>query len=223
VHAELRGTPRARRPAPTGRYDLRVAPRAGRPARITRDDITAAGLAITRSRGLDDVSIVAVAKEMGVSSRALYHHVTGIDELRWMVIDQVVAELPTFDGAFDPTSWLTQHAKTAREVLLLYPGVADHILRFGALSEAVFHAVDQCLDCYLSAGLEPEVAARCAAMFLSWISSFVTRELAFSFAPLAPEPMTGRTRDSLSSVTFDDLFFFELDRMLAATIGLAHS
>jgi AcrR family transcriptional regulator len=201
-------------------YALAVA-RGGRPARITRDDITHAGLAITRSRGFDAVSVMAVAKEMGVSSRALYHHVAGVDELRWMVIDRVIGELPAFDGALDPTSWLMQHAKTTREVLSLHPGVADHILRFGAFSEAVFHAIDQCLDCYLSAGLEPELAARCAAMFLSWISSFVTRETAYAFAPLTLPPTTGRTSDSLSSLTFDNLFAFELDRMLVATLDLA--
>jgi AcrR family transcriptional regulator len=195
--------------------------RGGRPARITREDITRAGLAITRSRGFDAVSIVAVAKEMDVSSRALYHHVTGVDELRWMVIDRVIGELPTFDGQLDPASWLTQHAKTTREVLVLHPGVADHILRFGAFSEAVFHAIDQCLDCFLAAGLEPELAARCAAMFLSWLSSFVTRETAYAFAPLTLPPTTGRTSDSLSSLTFDNLFAFELDRMLAATLDLA--
>jgi TetR/AcrR family transcriptional regulator, tetracycline repressor protein len=187
--------------------------------RITRTDITAAGLAITRARGLDAVSIVAVAKEMGVSSRALYHHVTGIDELRWMVIDRVLAELPEFDGALEPALWFTQYAKTTREVLLLHPGVADHILRFGAFSEAVFHAVDQCLDCFVAVGLEPELAARCAAMVLSWLASFVTREHAYSSAPLQSVPASARTRASLSEVTFDDLFAFELDRMLAATIG----
>jgi AcrR family transcriptional regulator len=176
-------------------------------------------LAITRARGFDAVSIVAVAKEMGVSSRALYHHVAGIDELRWMVIDHVLAELPEFDAELDPQTWLAQHAKTTREVLLLHPGVADHILRFDAFSPAVFHAVDQCLVCYEAVGLDPDIAARCAAMFLSWLASFVTRELAYRSAPLRDVPASARTRASLSTVTFDNLFAFELDRMLAATIG----
>jgi AcrR family transcriptional regulator len=54
-------------------------------------EIVAVALRITRERGLDHVTMRAVAGELGVTPMALYHHLDGKESLTRLVVDEVQA------------------------------------------------------------------------------------------------------------------------------------
>jgi AcrR family transcriptional regulator len=188
---------------------------------LSVDALVTAGADVTVQLGLESVTFLAVAEQLGVSSRALYHHVPGVRELRWLVVDHVLMLMPSLDPAGDARTQLDGFARAARAVFHRYPGVADQLLQFGPMSEQVYRIVDGCVATYASAGMSVDDAGRCAAMFLSWLLSFVARERTFNLAPVAaPEGLDHVPFDGLA---YSELFEFELGRMLVATVELAPS
>jgi AcrR family transcriptional regulator len=192
--------------------------RVGRPTSINLDSVSSAGVALVKRAGLESVTFTAVANELGISPRSLYHHLDGVSALRWIVIDQIIASLPTFDPDVQPAEALDEFARAARRVLLAHPGVAEQLLQFGTMTDAVYSAVDRCVGCYQRTGMSQADAGRCAAMFLSWLLSVVPREKAFTITPTQlPEDGPGGT---MAGVDSNELFEFELRLMIAATVSL---
>jgi AcrR family transcriptional regulator len=96
---------------------------AGRPARISRDDVAEAALAI----GLDQVTLAAVGKHLGVDHSSLYRHVAGRDDLLLAAADRAIA---TLDWERQTEDWRVYLESTAEAVWALYvrhPGLADTI------------------------------------------------------------------------------------------------
>lgn len=67
----------------------RTAPR-GRPPTITRVRLADAAIAM----GLPKVSVVGVAAELGVTAKALYQHISGLDELKRLTAEQIFLRWP---------------------------------------------------------------------------------------------------------------------------------
>ncbi len=91
-------------------------------------EIVAVALRITRERGLDHVTMRAVAGELGVTPMALYHHLDGKDSLTRLVVDEVQARaLPLrldADGWEESLRrWFWSRWETYRE----YPGTGAYM------------------------------------------------------------------------------------------------
>lgn len=108
------------------------------PVTLSRDDVLEAGLRVVERSGIEALSVSAVARELGVSSPAVYHYLDGKDDLVTRVCERVARsiELPDEDDA----RWddrivaviLAMNAAFAR-----YPGVAAKVLPFRRPSRAV--------------------------------------------------------------------------------------
>ncbi|WP_394619001.1 TetR/AcrR family transcriptional regulator [Lentzea sp. JNUCC 0626] len=96
----------------------------GRAARISSDDIVRAG----RSLGMNELSVKAVAGELGVTAAALYRHVDGRWGLERLVGESFLAELTLTD---DPRHGIEPHllsfASQLREFVLGHPGIARYL------------------------------------------------------------------------------------------------
>jgi AcrR family transcriptional regulator len=94
---------------------------------LTPERIVEAGRAVAR-RSFGELSLRAVAQELGVTPMALYRHVADAEALVALVTDDLVHEIPlaTPKGAVvdDLASW----ARAARTALARYPGLAAHLL-----------------------------------------------------------------------------------------------
>lgn len=66
-----------------------------RPRSLTQDQVAAAALAVADRDGLAGLSMRAVAKELGMSTMALYRYVRDRDELEGLIIDLVLGEVDT--------------------------------------------------------------------------------------------------------------------------------
>lgn len=87
-------------------------------------DIERVGLRL----GLRDLTVPAVAAELGVTAAALYRHVDGKFGLETLIGERILADLRLVD---DPEHDIAQHllssAAQLREFLLAHPGMAGYV------------------------------------------------------------------------------------------------
>lgn len=88
----------------------------------TREDLTRAAISIADSRGLEEVTIRAVAGQLGTGPASLYRYIDSKDDLHDLMLDAVTAEYdlpaaPTGDWRAD----LTDLAERARVVHRRHP------------------------------------------------------------------------------------------------------
>mgnify|MGYP001792856888 CR=1 FL=1 len=119
-------------------------PSRGRPPRIRLEDVVDAACRL----GLEGLTVVAVANQLGVRDSAIYRYVDSREELLHLVADRA---LDDFDADFDPTAdleeLLVEFGQRIRHFLAKYQGMADYCTRFGErppvrrLAERVYEAV----------------------------------------------------------------------------------
>lgn len=112
----------------------RRVPRAGRPSSplITREAAAEAALRLIDDKGLDALSLQAVAKELGVSAPSLYHHFRDKEELLAEVARSLLAEVGHEQEHWS-TDWETRMVELScatRRVALRHPNAAPLSLRF---------------------------------------------------------------------------------------------
>jgi AcrR family transcriptional regulator len=95
---------------------------------LTRDEIVVAAMALTATVGLDDLSMRALATELGVTPMALYHHTGDRDGLVGLVADAVVAGVAAPDDDVPWDAWLTSYHDALWRRLRGYTGVALYLL-----------------------------------------------------------------------------------------------
>src|SRR5258708_18900392 len=92
---------------------------------LTRERVVAEALAVIGTDGVDALSMRALAARLGVVPGAIYRHVRNKEQLRDLVVDEVLAEV---DGQADHAlSWTEQVkvlARRLRPVLEDHPGTA---------------------------------------------------------------------------------------------------
>jgi AcrR family transcriptional regulator len=93
------------------------------------DDVAAAALRVTARSSLDQLTVRAVATELGVTAPAVHYYVNGRDDLVRRVVETVAAQV---DVTVDPrTSWSDQYVALVLSMdrtFLRYPGVGVRAL-----------------------------------------------------------------------------------------------
>lgn len=96
----------------------------GRRAQVHLDDLVRSG----RRLGMAHLSVSAVANDLGVSTTALYRHVSGRWELERLVGESILAELElTDDPAHDTTRHLLSFGGQLRSFVLAHHGLASYL------------------------------------------------------------------------------------------------
>ena len=106
------GTPRAR----------------GRPPSLTRDGVVQAALRLTREVGLENLSMRALARELGVPPMTIYHYAPNRGYLHALVVDDILSEIRV--PRTDEGNWedrLRKLLHDARRVFAQHPGVSAHL------------------------------------------------------------------------------------------------
>jgi TetR/AcrR family transcriptional regulator, tetracycline repressor protein len=100
-------------------------PRRGRPPSLTKDEIVEAALKLTDESSLDEVSMRAVAGELGVPVMTIYNYVASKEVLNELVVDHVLhpVEVPSPEaGSWDERMRALQRA--ARRAMRRHPGLS---------------------------------------------------------------------------------------------------
>jgi AcrR family transcriptional regulator len=180
--------------------------RSWRYGELTQDHVIEAGLRLTRRTGFANLSMRKLAAELGSPSMNVYYYVRDKRELLDLVGDAVLGEvlLPPADLSWERR--LTRLFEGGRDVLLRYPGVAQHLLRrtVGLPNETrLYETVTEILG---SAGFDRAVSDRAQRLMAYLLFGAVTSELA-----------TAEAIDDPATLTFSDdpeVFRFGLDLLV---------
>jgi AcrR family transcriptional regulator len=162
--------------------------RPGPKPRFTQADLVDAALAVIDAEGFDGLSLRAVARELGVTSMAIYTYVASREQLYRLVVDRLIsAQLAGFTW---PAGWqdaLRAFGDSLSDLIGRHPALID---AFGAgqMRTAVAMSIaDQMLQRLLDGGLPlREAGVAYAAMHAIVLGHAVLREAASAAPTEAP-------------------------------------
>jgi AcrR family transcriptional regulator len=105
-------------------WGLRERPHKGPKRGLTLDSIVAAAVRVADEKGIDAVSMGRVAKELEVSTMALYRYVATKDELVALMVDAALGPPPPLPEGVGWRAGLEHWAAAMREALLAHPWAA---------------------------------------------------------------------------------------------------
>ena len=124
-------------------------PRVGRPPRISRSMIAEAA----HELGLEGLTLKAVADHLGVSIAALYHHVSGKDDLMRLAAEHSATQVPLpRDHDQHWAVWLYEWAVYNRDVFLAQPGLLTQFMDGAISEELIAERVDTILGLLVRQG-----------------------------------------------------------------------
>ncbi len=164
-------------------------PRTWRYGELNRQAVVEAGLRLTRRSGFANLSMRKLAAELGSPSMNAYHYVRDKSHLLDLVGDAVLGEVPLPPADLPWERQLILLFESGRDVLLRYPGVAQHLLRRtpGLPNEIrLYTAITEILA---AAGFDRTVSDRAQRLMAYLLFGAVTSELATAEAPDDPTTM----------------------------------
>jgi len=118
-----------------------------------RQQVLDAALAIADEKGLDAVTMRAVAARVGVTAMALYPHVKSKDDLLDGLVGRLLAELSLLDPAKPWQDRLRELARSAREAGRRHPAVMPLLFTRPAVTPDAVRVVEAIYQALLDAGV----------------------------------------------------------------------
>ncbi|WP_328744378.1 TetR/AcrR family transcriptional regulator [Streptomyces sp. NBC_00285] len=165
-----------------------------------REEILDAALAIADERGLEAVSMRALADRVGVTPMALYRHVKDKAALLDGMVGRLLSALLPSDPSQERT-WdeqLSTLAHACRQVAQRHPWAAHLLFSRPAVTPDAVRAVDIIYLALIEAGVpEPEVP-RLERLISTFVIGFAASEASGRFTPgaLDPRDRRGQLKDS---------------------------
>jgi AcrR family transcriptional regulator len=161
-----------------------------------REEILDAALAIADERGLEAVSMRAVADRVGVTPMALYRHVKDkaalLDGMIGRLLGALVPSARVEDQAWDER--LRALARTCRSVIRQHPWAAHLLFSRPAVAPDGVRAVDIVYTALMEAGVpEPEVP-RLERLFGTLVIGFAASEASGRFTTGTLDPRSRRSQ-----------------------------
>jgi TetR/AcrR family tetracycline transcriptional repressor len=186
----------------------------GQRAGLTRARVLAAARELLAERGLDAVTMRAVAARLGVTPNSLYSHVANKTALIDEMLDELLAEVraPNPETA-DPAAGLRALMVSTYEVLLAHPHLVPlYVARRGARGAEAQQLGDVMLTLLGRAGIRGAEAREAVRVLIVYTIGFA----AFAIhPPLESGPVVGPSSDELAANFARGL------RWLLAGIGVA--
>ncbi len=141
-----------------------------------------AALAIADERELESLTMSAVADRLGVTSMALYRHVSNKADLLDGIVELLLAETsPTLaESPFEDR--LAQLARSVRDVARRHPAVFLLLLQRPAVTPAALSARDAVCRALVEAGLDTKEAAQMERLLSTAVLGFAASEAGGRFA-----------------------------------------
>lgn len=150
----------------------------GRGSGLNRAEIVAVALRIAEAEGPDAVSMRRIAKELGVGTMSLYHHVPTKDDLLDLMHDQVMGELvvPADQLAGDWQEALKQISRRTREVYSRHSWMVSGAWERPQFGPRAFAHIEQSLQ--IMKGIPQDQAMMMLGVADDYVIGFVSREAA---------------------------------------------
>lgn len=132
--------------------------RTGRPPKITRAEIVAAALRVIETDGVGALTMRRLARELGTTAMAIYHHVRDKDELLLLLLDDYAAATPRPELPDDPRERLVTAATAMRDALARHPWAVDVLRADDLFAVGALWYPEQIIDAAVRGGLTIEDA-----------------------------------------------------------------
>jgi AcrR family transcriptional regulator len=141
--------------------------------------VVAAAVDLADARGLEALTMRALASHLEVKPMSLYRHVAGKDELLDALVEQLYAEMERPDPSGD--DWMAElrrRSASVRSVLVRHPwALAVLETRTGPDRPFTFDHAEAVLATLLAAGFEPVVASRAFLLLDAFVYGFAVQEI----------------------------------------------
>lgn len=144
--------------------------RVGRPARVSRGQVIDAAVEVADERGLDAVSMRAVAKHLGVGTMTLYSHVPGRVELVDAMIDRAYADFDLPEPGLDWRAALGTHARGYWSLLRAHTWLLDINPWRLPLGPRIMAADEAGYRCLIDTGLSADQVVETLAVVLNTVA-----------------------------------------------------
>ncbi|HVX07199.1 TetR/AcrR family transcriptional regulator [Humibacter sp.] len=144
------------------------------PVPLSTADVVAAALQVTRRSGLGGVTIRSVAAELGVTSPAIYHYLSGREELVQRICERVAAQVPLTvrpDLAWDEQ--IVAIVVAMHRTFAAYPGVGVEVLAMSGPSPSAERIAAQMLDVMQAEGFARNDATDAVATLFFYFSGWL--------------------------------------------------
>jgi AcrR family transcriptional regulator len=184
---------------------------------ITRDQIIATATRMITQGHFDDLTVRAIAEEMGVAPMSLYRHVRNKDDLLDEVVDNLLQELSLPRIPFARwRRYLTASATAFRNFLVEQPAALHVYLSHPVVSPAAVTRMEAMLRALREAGCPDQEATRAYATIHTYTVGFAaletTRE---AFVAPADAELTNRLAAFTTPAQFETGLTFILDGIAA--------
>jgi AcrR family transcriptional regulator len=172
---------------------------------LSEDDIVTAALRLTREVGLENLSMRALARALGVPPMTIYHYVTSKVSLHALVVDHILRDIAVPEA--DEASWevrLIRLLTDARRVFAEHPGVSSRLGDPGTTEGT--RLAEGVLAIFAEGGFSPDAAVICFATLFTFMTGQIDLDaMADAIVSRAPtSTLEGVTRSTRFSR--DELF-----------------
>ncbi|GAA3100504.1 TetR/AcrR family transcriptional regulator [Streptosporangium carneum] len=133
-------------------------PRTGRPPRISRGEILDAARRVIEGDGVGGLTMRRLAKEVGSTPMALYHHVKDKEELLLLLLDEYAGAMARPALPEDPRERVTAAALAMHDALAGCPWIVEVLVADDLLSTSGLWYAENIVGAAVACGLTPERA-----------------------------------------------------------------
>lgn len=152
-----------------------------RPRQIDRAGILRASLEIADERGIDGLTMQAVADRLGVTPMALYRHVKNKADLLDGVVEQLLDEINPSERSADGDDELLAMGQAVRALARRHPTVFPLLLQRPASTPAALRARDRVYEALRVSGIAEKDVARTERLISTMILGFAASEVSGRF------------------------------------------
>ncbi|MGD1058175.1 MAG: TetR family transcriptional regulator [Solirubrobacteraceae bacterium] len=143
---------------------------------LKRERVLEAALTVAEREGLERLSMRLLGRELGVSTMALYRHVTNKDDLLDGLVALLLGELEIPEESLPWDERLRRLAREVRALAHRRPELFGLLLRRRAVGEEATHAREAALRALRDAGLESKAAERMERLLSTVVMGFALSE-----------------------------------------------
>lgn len=162
-----------------------------RPRLIDRSAVLDAALAVADEVGIDNLTMSAVGRRLGVSAMALYRHVGDKSELLDGLVERLLSDAPIPDPSLEPRHQLTVYADGVRRTARRHPAVFPLLLTRPARTDGARHHRDAVVRLLEALGVPASRSARVERLITTMILGYAASEAAGRF-----DAHSSRVRDA---------------------------
>jgi AcrR family transcriptional regulator len=157
-----------------------------------RPEILDAALAVAAERGLDGVSMRAVAQHLGLTPMALYGYYRSKDELLDAVLGRLLGEIPAPPTGLGWREVIEHLAYGLRAVAARHPAALSLLVTRPAVNPAAVRIVDAVYQALLAAGVPPGEVPRIERMLSTFVIGHLLSEVNGRFDAGSLDPRARR-------------------------------